>query len=319
MTVSIIIPCYNGARFIRSTIESALAQTEPPLEAIVIDDGSKDDSASIAEGFGPPVRVMRQANQGESVARNRGIAEARGTHALFLDADDLLAPDALRHLTSAVHDRPEAVAVMASAWFTDDPQNPIGFKAAPVVQDSFFPGIIENNLAPVHSWLAPIDLLRRAGGFHEPLCWFEDWDLWWRVGLLSPKLVSIDYVGALYRQHAASQLSTTKIADRTRGHARLMDRMAAAFLDDPPLIDRYGDQLFWSCWTALSRAHEHGVPWHELESLAQRTRDVLKHRPPGLDGSRIARTVSLVGPRATLLVGALLGRSKRQQATVGAA
>src|SRR4051812_28904107 len=92
ITVSIITPCYNGGRFISDTIRSALGQTRPPLEMIVIDDGSTDGSANIAESFGAPVRVIRQSNHGESVARNCGISEAKGTHILFLDADDLLAP-----------------------------------------------------------------------------------------------------------------------------------------------------------------------------------------------------------------------------------
>jgi glycosyltransferase involved in cell wall biosynthesis len=95
ISVSIITPCYNGSPYLRDTIASALGQTRPPLEVIVIDDGSTDDSAAIAESFGSPVRVIRQTNQGESVARNRGIAEARGSHLLFLDADDLIAPEAL--------------------------------------------------------------------------------------------------------------------------------------------------------------------------------------------------------------------------------
>ena len=87
--VSVVIPCYNGAQFLRETLESALAQTHPPLEVIVIDDGSTDDSAVIAESFGEPIRVIRQENQGESVARNRGIDEAKGEWIAFLDADDL--------------------------------------------------------------------------------------------------------------------------------------------------------------------------------------------------------------------------------------
>src|SRR6187397_1072894 len=100
ITISIITPCYNGSRYIRETLQSALAQTHPPLEVIVIDDGSTDDSAALAENAGPPVRVIRQTNQGESVARNRGIAEARGSHVLFLDADDMLEPESLSRLTA---------------------------------------------------------------------------------------------------------------------------------------------------------------------------------------------------------------------------
>lgn len=101
-SVSAVVPCYNGARFLRETLESALAQTHPPLEVIVVDDGSTDDSAAIAASLGPPVRVIRQANQGESVARNRGIDEACGDWLAFLDADDLWHPRKLAAQLAAV-------------------------------------------------------------------------------------------------------------------------------------------------------------------------------------------------------------------------
>jgi glycosyltransferase involved in cell wall biosynthesis len=66
-SVSVVIPCYNGARFLRETVASVLSQTAPVLEVLVVDDGSTDDSVAVAESFGDPVRVIRQANQGESV------------------------------------------------------------------------------------------------------------------------------------------------------------------------------------------------------------------------------------------------------------
>jgi len=92
-TISVVIPCYNGAKFLRDTLASVLAQTHPVLEVIVIDDGSTDDSAEIAASYGPPVRVIRQPNRGESVARNRGVRESRGEWIAFLDADDIWLPN----------------------------------------------------------------------------------------------------------------------------------------------------------------------------------------------------------------------------------
>ena len=185
VTVSIITPCYNGGRFIRQTLESALGQSRPPLEVIVIDDGSTDDSASIAEGVGGPVRVIRQANQGESVARNRGLAEAVGTHVLFLDADDLLAPEALAVLAEAAARRPGAVALMGCAWFSSDPEHPDRSEAP--THSGFYPDIIDGNFGPPHCWLSPREVIQAAGGFCEEMRWFEDWDLWWRVGRIPSK------------------------------------------------------------------------------------------------------------------------------------
>jgi glycosyltransferase involved in cell wall biosynthesis len=94
-SISVVIPCYNAAPFLRPAIESILGQTRPATEVIVIDDGSTDDSARIASSFGPAVRVIRQENQGESAARNRGIEAATGDWVAFLDADDLWLPTKL--------------------------------------------------------------------------------------------------------------------------------------------------------------------------------------------------------------------------------
>lgn len=94
-TISVVIPCYNAEAFIEETIRSALNQTTPPGEILVINDGSTDDSAAIAASISPKVRVISQENQGESVARNRGFEEAKGDWIAFLDADDLWEPTKL--------------------------------------------------------------------------------------------------------------------------------------------------------------------------------------------------------------------------------
>jgi glycosyltransferase involved in cell wall biosynthesis len=114
-TVTVVTPCYNGSPFLRETLESVLGQTYPVKEIIVIDDGSTDDSAAIAESFGPPVRVIRQENQGESVARNRGIEEAHGDWIAFLDADDLWKPHKLERQIAAIE--PNVVAVHTNLYF----------------------------------------------------------------------------------------------------------------------------------------------------------------------------------------------------------
>lgn len=108
-SVSVVIPCYNGGGFLRETIDSVLAQTYPVLEVIVVDDGSTDNSAVIAEEIGPPVRVLRQVNQGESVARNRGMDEAKGDWIAFLDADDYWMPTKLQKQLDAINDNYAAI------------------------------------------------------------------------------------------------------------------------------------------------------------------------------------------------------------------
>src|SRR5689334_12629004 len=89
--VSILVPCYNAARWLPATLASALAQTESSIEVIVVDDGSTDESLAVARSYeSRGVRVFSQRNAGASAARNRAMREARGEFLQFLDADDLL-------------------------------------------------------------------------------------------------------------------------------------------------------------------------------------------------------------------------------------
>lgn len=90
-----IIPVYNCERYLPEAIESVLAQTYSPIEIIVVDDGSTDNSGSIARGFGAKVRYCFQPNSGVSAALNRGIESAKGSFFAFLDADDLWVEDKL--------------------------------------------------------------------------------------------------------------------------------------------------------------------------------------------------------------------------------
>ena len=76
--VTVVIPCYNASVFLHETLESILAQTYPVAEIIGVDDGSTATSGALAQSLGPPVRVIGQPNQSESVARNRGLDEAEG-------------------------------------------------------------------------------------------------------------------------------------------------------------------------------------------------------------------------------------------------
>src|SRR2546425_6261438 len=101
--VSILIPAYNAEPWIADTIRSALAQTWPRKEIIVVDDGSRDQTLSIARQFASKnVSVVTQENQGASAARNRALALSQGKFIQWLDADDLIAPDKIAKQVEAL-------------------------------------------------------------------------------------------------------------------------------------------------------------------------------------------------------------------------
>lgn len=110
--VSVIVPVYNGARFLRAALESVVAQSYRPMEIIVVDDGSTDASAAIAKSFAD-VLYLRQTNQGVTAARNAGLAAARGDFLAFLDQDDLWTPGKLRLQVGYLIEHPQVGYVLA--------------------------------------------------------------------------------------------------------------------------------------------------------------------------------------------------------------
>lgn len=109
--ISVIIPVYNGERFLAEAIESVLQQNDAPLEIIVVDDGSTDATAQIATRFGKQVHYLYQLNQGPAAARNRGLARARGEWIAFLDSDDRWAVGRLHRQLELAHAYPAATMI----------------------------------------------------------------------------------------------------------------------------------------------------------------------------------------------------------------
>ena len=106
-TISVVIPLYNKQLEIGAAVRSVLAQTRPPQEIIVVDDGSTDGGAEVVCAIGSPlVRLVRQSNAGVCAARNRGIAESTGEYIALLDADDAWEPGFLAEIAAMIREFP---------------------------------------------------------------------------------------------------------------------------------------------------------------------------------------------------------------------
>ena len=117
--VSVIIPLYNKAPYVRRALDSVAAQTFTDFEVIVVDDGSTDGGAELVAAYGDSrVRLLRQANAGPGAARNRGIAEARGDILAFLDADDVWLPVFLEESMRLLDRYGAEVATVTSGYTT---------------------------------------------------------------------------------------------------------------------------------------------------------------------------------------------------------
>jgi len=194
--VSVIVPVYNKAKTVDATLRAALDQTAQDYEILVIDDGSTDDSAARVQAIGDPrIRIIHQSNSGVSVARNRGIEEARADWVALLDADDHWDRDHLAQLTQALqHSR--SVAVFSNHRLETRPHRPaIDPYTPPQRIFDFFGFALANGGYPIGTSSIAI---RRAeaidcGGFAAGRPMGEDTDFWCRLSCRGP----FDYTGRL--------------------------------------------------------------------------------------------------------------------------
>lgn len=234
--ISVIIPAYNAAEFVVGAIESALAQTYEPIEVIVVDDGSTDDTAEVLAPLADDIRYVQQENRGLAGARNRGIIESQGELVAFLDADDKWMPEKLARQWRWLTEHPEAGLVHSDLMFWRPETGEVFYEARPRAK---YAGDCYTRLF-FESWVTPSTVLvrraclERAGMFDERFRWVEDVDLWLRIARHYP-FAYIDEPLVLYRLHGAS-LTRNDLRMREGELAALEKALAA----DPELETRIG-------------------------------------------------------------------------------
>jgi len=201
-SVSVVITAYNHARWLPEAVESVRAQTHSPIELIVVDDGSTDETPAICAGL-EGVKILRRENSGLSAARNAGLRAAGGDLIAFLDADDLLLPDAIAAGVAALADRPELAFAHGGHLGVLADRTPI-WETRARVEDATYRALLRGNLIGMHATV----LYRRAillelGGFDEKLTAAEDYDMYLRLAARHP-FGCHDAIVAEYRQHGTN-------------------------------------------------------------------------------------------------------------------
>ena len=209
--VAVVIPCYGQAEFLPATVASVCAQTYGELEIVIVDDGSPDDTAAVAERLASahaerPIRVVRQHNQGLSASRNNGIAAASGEYVLVLDSDDLIAPTFIQDCVAVLDARPDiSIAYGQQRYFGEENQ----FTPMPEYD---FVQLTQRNLFPCTA------LYRRrafdeVGGYDEGLTSYEDWDFWLGCGERGHFGLFVPHAVFCYRKRIGSMLADARARD----------------------------------------------------------------------------------------------------------
>ncbi len=258
--VSVLIPVFNGSKYLRQAIDSVLAQTYPALEIVAVDDGSTDDSAAILAAYGDRVRCFRQPNSGSvGIARNACLREARGEYLAFLDQDDWWLPTKVARQVAVVRaDERIGLVHTEVAYYYEatgalgPPQNP---RARPgEMVGACYEALLLGNPICNSSVLLRSDTIGRVGGCDVAIRGntVQDYDLWLRIAqggfhfgfVGTPETVFRLHAGQGHRDRRAMLQEEAKVLLRHRpreqwrasqaGRNRLTnlyDAMAVAHLD----------------------------------------------------------------------------------------
>ena len=232
--VSAVLPVHNGSAYLADAIESILGQTRPPIECVVIDDGSTDGTPEVVRRFGREVAYVRQDRTGVSGARNRGAALARGTLVAFLDHDDVWLATKLERQVEALRDADAMMSLCAVEVV--DTHGSVLRRQRLCAREDFLTGMLmfdgTETVSCSSAGVVRRDQLLRMGGFDPRLSVSADWDLLFRT-LLAGAVAYVDEPLVRYRVHGANMSDDIAAMERDMTYA-----FAKAFADPrlPPAL-----------------------------------------------------------------------------------
>jgi glycosyltransferase involved in cell wall biosynthesis len=205
--VSIIIPTYNRSKLLPEAIESALAQTYPNVEIIVVDDGSTDNTAEVVAQYAGKVTYVKQANQDVAAARNTGIRAASGEYLTFLDDDDLMMPTKIVRQVQVLASQPEVALVHCRFYYANEDGEPV-YRVGVLPEGDVLPRLFWNNFVWMGAPLVRRHCLDQVGWFDEQIsAMVADWDMWLRIAQAGYRFGCIQEPLGAYRIHQNSMMS----------------------------------------------------------------------------------------------------------------
>ncbi len=196
--VSVIIPCYNHGKYLIESVESVFSQTYKNFEIIIVDDGSVDDTRSVAKSL-EGVQYIYQRNQGLSAARNTGIKNSKGSYLVFLDADDWLLPDALLTNINLLEQNKMAAFVSGAHKKVTDTKEVLEDVSIEVTKDHYL-HLLQGNYIGMHATVMYQKWVFEKSLFDTSLKACEDYDLYLKIARRYPVVHHTKPI-ALYRIH----------------------------------------------------------------------------------------------------------------------
>jgi glycosyltransferase involved in cell wall biosynthesis len=254
--VSTIIPVFNRAQMLREAVDSVLKQTYRPLEIIVVDDGSTDDTLAVAFDLASSnpelIKVERQPNSGPGAARNLGLARASGEFVQYLDSDDLLEPGKFECQVRALREHPQAGMAYGLSRRVDlsTGRSRVWARTDELIE-SLFPDFLMKR-----GWDTNSPLWRRStcdaiGAWSDFRC-MEDWEHDLKAGMLGMLPVRVQEHVATVRDHPQARASgmhtgfTPELTrDFFRAHRAIWQRMSELGLTDWSYLREFSRKLFW--------------------------------------------------------------------------